>query len=221
MTNFSDVIKGKFLEEFSAISVGHMLTAVALAFVLSLFIVLIYRMTFAGVSVDRGFISCLIMLSVVTTLVILVVSSNVVLSLGMVGALSIVRFRTAIKSPADTAFLFWSIATGIVCGAGYVTVAILSALLMGILFVGIYFFSGKQKAKAFMVVVHYTLGCEAIKQLEAMPGYSLRNKTVSGEEVELVADLQLTAQTEQQVEQLGQEPGVRELSLMRAVNTSL
>ena len=221
MTNFTDVIKGKFLEEFSAISAGHMLTVLLLAFVLSVFIVFIYRVTFAGVSMDRSFVTCLMMLTVVTALVILVISSNVVLSLGMVGALSIVRFRTAVKSAADTAFLFWGIATGIVCGAGYVTVSVLATLLMGVLFVAVYLYSGKHTTAAFMVVMRYENGCEAVKKLETLPGYSLRNKTVSGSQMELVADVRLDKETEKKVEALGKEAGVVEISLMRTVQSGL
>lgn len=221
MIKFSDVIKGKFLEEFSAISVGHMLTALLLAFALGVFIVFIYRVTFAGVSMDRGFVGCLLMLTVVTALVILVVSSNVVLSLGMVGALSIVRFRTAVKSAADTAFLFWGIATGIVCGAGYVTVSVLATLLVGILFVAVYLYGGKMEAKAFLVVLRCEIGCEAVKKLEMIPGYSLRNKTVTGSQMEVVADVRLTKETEGKVEALGQISGVAEISVMRTVRTEL
>ena len=146
MINFADIIKGKFLEEFSAISMGDMLVAILLSFVLSLFIVFIYRITYAGVSFSAGFAGCIIMLSMVTTVVILVIASNMVLSLGMVGALSIVRFRTAIKEPTDTGFLFWAIATGIICGAGYVTIAILATLLLGALFVGVHAMSKGQKS---------------------------------------------------------------------------
>ena len=93
MINIADIIQGKFIEEFSAISMGEVLVAIVLSFALSLFIVFIYRVTYAGVSFSASFAGCIIMLSMVTTVVILVISSNVVLSLGMVGALSIVRFR--------------------------------------------------------------------------------------------------------------------------------
>ena len=124
MNNFTDIIKNRFLEEFTAISVQDALIAIALAFALSLFIVFVYRMTYGGVTYSKNFANCLIMLAMVTAVVILVISSNVVLSLGMVGALSIVRFRTAIKEPTDTAFMFWAIATGIICGAGYVALSL-------------------------------------------------------------------------------------------------
>ncbi len=109
MINIIDVIQGKFIQEFSAISMGEVLLSITLSFLLGLYIVYIYRITYAGVNFSSSFAGCLMMLAMVTTLVILVISSNVVLSLGMVGALSIVRFRTAVKEATDTAFLFWAI----------------------------------------------------------------------------------------------------------------
>ena len=131
--SISDLIKNKFVEEFTAISVGTLLTTLLLSFALGLFVLVIYRVTFGGVSFSKSFALSLVMLSMVTSLAILTVRSNVVLSLGMVGALSIVRFRTAIKDPMDTVFMFWSIVIGIITGAGYITVAILAALLLGAL----------------------------------------------------------------------------------------
>ena len=175
MITFSDILKGKFLEEFSAISINDMLVAIALSFVLSLFIVYIYRVTYAGVSFSHSFAGCLILISMVTTMVILVITSNVVLSLGMVGALSIVRFRTAVKDARDTAFLFWAIASGIICGAGYVTISILSALLLGLLFVLVHAFGGKFKSNTYMVVARFEDGSEVEGQLAALPGYRLKN----------------------------------------------
>ena len=220
MITFSDILKGKFLEEFSAISLSEILVAIALAFVLSLFIVFIYRITYAGVSYSRSFIGCLIMLSMVTTVVILVISSNVVLSLGMVGALSIVRFRTAVKDAADTAFLFWSIATGIICGAGYVTVSVLATLLLGVLFVAVYVFSGKQKGSSYMVVARYDTNADVERRLAALPGYRLKNKTMTASHTELVAEIRLNEQASGVLESLRAEPGMVELSLMRSTGGS-
>ena len=191
MINFTDIIKGKFLEEFSAISVQEMLVAIALSFALSLFIVFIYRITYAGVSFSPSFAGCLIMISMVTTVVILVITSNVVLSLGMVGALSIVRFRTAVKDARDTAFLFWAIATGIICGAGYVTMSVLSALLLGLLFVLVHAFGTKQKSDSYMVVAHFEDGAEVEEKLSALPGYRMKNKTMSGAATQIVVEVRL------------------------------
>ena len=221
MINFSDVIKGKFLEEFSALSMNDALIAILLSFVLSLFIVFVYRITYAGVNYSRNFTGCLMMLSMVTTLVILVISSNMVLSLGMVGALSIVRFRTAVKEPADTAFLFWAIATGIICGAGYITVAVLATLLLGLLFVLAYVLSGKPKGGSYMVVVRGSGSCDVEAKLEKYAGYRLRNKTIGSDYVELVAEVKLTHNQLRKLDSLRDVQGVQEISVMNSVGGSV
>ncbi len=221
MINFTDIIKGKFLEEFSAISLNEMITAIALSFVLSLFIVFIYRVTYSGVSFNPNFAGCLIMISMVTTMVILVITSNVVLSLGMVGALSIVRFRTAVKEPTDTAFLFWAIAVGIICGAGYVTVSILGTLMLGLLFVAVFVFSRKTVSNSYMVVARFDEGCGVDRKISAMPGYQLKNMTVSGDFTELVAELRLSKSGLEKLTALRDEDGVHEISIMRSVSNSV
>ena len=116
--NFNDIFKSSFLENVSSISVLDMLLTIVLSFGIGLFIFLIYKKTYRGVMYSAGFGTTLIALTMITSIVILAVTSNVVLSLGMVGALSIVRFRTAIKDPLDIAFLFWAIGAGIILAAG-------------------------------------------------------------------------------------------------------
>jgi len=222
MINITDIIKGKFLEEFSAISLPEMLIAIALSFALSLFIVFIYRITYAGVNYSLGFVGTLIMLSMVTTVVILVISSNVVLSLGMVGALSIVRFRTAVKEATDTAFLFWAIATGIVCGAGYVTISVLSTILLGLLFVGIHAFTKKSRSNSYMVVVRCTPESRAELTLSKLPAYRLKNKSYSAHATEIVAEVRLGEHEMKKLEGLRADPEILEISLMASVSgTSL
>lgn len=221
MTSFTDIIKGKFLEEFTAIGITDVLVAIALSFVLSLFIVFIYKVTYSGVSYSKSFAGCLIMISMVTTVVILVITSNVVLSLGMVGALSIVRFRTAVKEPTDTAFLFWAIATGIICGAGYVTIAVLSALLLGLLFVLVHAVSGKMTGNTYLIVARYECGCDVERKIAAMQGYALKNKTMSGNETELVAQVRLSGNALVRVEALRNEEGVKQLTIMRSTAGSV
>ena len=109
---FNDIFKSSFLEKVSSISVFDMILTILLSFGVGLFIFLVYKKTYRGVMYSAGFGTTLIALTMITATVILAVTSNVVLSLGMVGALSIVRFRTAIKDPLDIAFLFWAIGTG-------------------------------------------------------------------------------------------------------------
>ncbi len=132
---FSDVFKSSFLSNINAFSTVDVLLALGLSFVLGLFIFLIYKKTYSGVMYSDSFGVSLMAMSMITSLVIIAVTSNVVLSLGMVGALSIVRFRTAIKEPMDIAFLFWAIAVGIVLGAGLLPLAIIGSVIIGIIIV--------------------------------------------------------------------------------------
>lgn len=221
MTNFIDIIRGEFLTEFSAISLGQMLLAISLAFALSLYIVFIYRATYAGVNFSRSFAGCLILIAMITAVVIGVITSNVVLSLGMVGALSIVRFRTAIKEPSDTAFLFWAIAVGILCGAGYVSVSILAMLLVGLLFVAVYTLGRKQGSGRYLVVMRCAPGTEPEEKLSPFPGYTMKNKTMTEQVTELVAELTLTPEDMQKLSQLQGQPGILEITVMQSVSGSV
>ena len=129
---FSDIFKSSFLENVTSVSLLDMALALLLSFAVGLFIFFIYKKTYAGVMYSSSFGVTLVALTMISTLVILAVTSNVVLSLGMVGALSIVRFRSAIKEPLDIAFLFWSIAAGIVLAAGMIPLAVFGSVIIGI-----------------------------------------------------------------------------------------
>lgn len=133
--NFSDVFKSSFLSNINSFSAVDVLLALGLSFVLGLFIFMVYKKTYMGVMYSDSFGVSLIAMSMITSLVIIAVTSNVVLSLGMVGALSIVRFRTAVKEPMDIAFLFWAIAVGIVLGAGLLPLAVIGSVIIGIVIV--------------------------------------------------------------------------------------
>lgn len=130
---FSDIFKSDFLENVTSVSFLDMILALVLAFGIGLFIFIVYKKTYTGVMYSSSFGVTLIALTMITTVVILAVTSNVVLSLGMVGALSIVRFRTAIKEPLDIAFLFWSIAAGIVLAAGMIPLAVIGSVVIGVI----------------------------------------------------------------------------------------
>ena len=133
MTTFTDIIKNSFLEETADFSIAAASVSLLSALFIGLFIFFIYKKTYAGVMYSKPFNTSLVLLSVLTTFVILAVTSNVVLSLGMVGALSIVRFRTAIKEPLDLVFLFWSISVGIILGAGLYSLAFLGSLFITVI----------------------------------------------------------------------------------------
>lgn len=148
---FSDIFKSSFLSNVTAVSMFDMVIALVLAFGLGVFIYLIYKKTYAGVMYSSSFGVTLVALTMITTLVILAVTSNVVLSLGMVGALSIVRFRTAIKEPLDIAFLFWSIAAGIVLAAGMIPLAVFGSVLIGLII--LFFANRKENTHPYIVVL--------------------------------------------------------------------
>ncbi|MCR4625277.1 MAG: DUF4956 domain-containing protein [Lachnospiraceae bacterium] len=150
-TTFSDIFKSNFLENITSVSILDMLVAIVLAFGLGMFIFLVYKKTYSGVMYSASFGTALIALTMITTVVILAVTSNVVLSLGMVGALSIVRFRTAIKEPLDIAFLFWSIAVGIILAAGMIPLAVIGSVVIGVIL--LVFVNRKAYKNPYIVVI--------------------------------------------------------------------
>lgn len=148
---FKDIFKSSFLENMTSVNLADMVIALLLAFCLGLFIFFIYKKTYQGVMYSSSFGTTLIALTMITTIVILAVTSNVVLSLGMVGALSIVRFRTAIKEPLDIAFLFWSIAVGIILAAGMIPLAVMGSVVIGLII--LIFVNKKSHCNPYIVVL--------------------------------------------------------------------
>lgn len=149
--SFKDIFKSSFLENVTSVNLFDMVLALTLAFCLGMFIFLVYKKTFSGVMYSSNFAVTLVGLTMITTLVILAVTSNVVLSLGMVGALSIVRFRTAIKDPLDITFLFWAIAAGIVLAAGMIPLAVFGSIVIGVVL--LIFVNKKSYTNPFIVVI--------------------------------------------------------------------
>ena len=149
---FNDIFKSSFLNNVTAVSVTDMVLTLALSFCLGLFIFYVYKKTYSGVMFSSSFGVTLIAMTMITSLVILAISSNVVLSLGTVGALSIVRFRTAIKEPLDIAFLFWAIAAGIVLAAGMIPLAVIGSVVIGLVL--ILFVNRKAYKNPYILVLH-------------------------------------------------------------------
>ncbi len=214
--SIADVIKNKFVEEFTAISVPNLLITMCLSFLLGLFVLVVYRLTYNGPSFSKSFALSLVMLSMVTALAILTVRSNVVLSLGMVGALSIVRFRTAIKDPMDTVFMFWSIVAGIITGAGYVTVAILATLLLGVLFLVINLVTGKMHGSAYLVVLRYTDEAEGLirSRLNNLGRYKLKSRSMNLKTTELVIETKLSKKEMDMLSALLDNDGVQDVNII-------
>ena len=200
---------------FSTNQVLPLLVTVILAFVIGLFVYLIYRLTVSGVIYSKTFNMSLVMLTMVTTMVILIMSNNVKLSLGMVGALSIVRFRTAIKDPIDTVFMFWAIGEGIALGAGFVLAAIVGAVIIGI-FMLILASSKKKASLPYLLILHYEE--RASKQIKAMvaqiPYARVKSKTVQREGVELAVELRIRSSETGFVDKFLRVDGVLDATLI-------
>ncbi|WP_426351274.1 DUF4956 domain-containing protein [Alloiococcus sp. CFN-8] len=190
---FNDVFKSSFLNNIAEFSILDTTLAMVFACVVGLFIYLVYKRTFAGVMYSAGFSSALIGLTLITTFVILAVTSNVVLSLGMVGALSIVRFRAAIKEPMEIVFLFWALASGIVIGAGMIPLAVIGSLIIGIVLV---VFSKRKASENPYVLV---LNCDneeaekaAVNMLNSdVDKYVLKTKTITAQGIEISAEVRM------------------------------
>jgi len=179
--NLNDIFKSSFLDKATSFSIIDMAIALGLAFVLGLFIFLVYKKTFKGVMYSASFGVSLMAMTLITTLIILAVTSNVILSLGMVGALSIVRFRTAVKEPMDIAFLFWAISGGIVLGAGLIPLAIFGSLFIGVVMV--IFVNKKSSDNPYILVVNMTGDSSEDKVMDFIEKnvkkYVVKSKTVS------------------------------------------
>ena len=213
---FRDVFKSSFLENVTSISILDMALALVLAFGLGLFIFLIYKKTYAGVMYSSSFGVTLVALTMITTLVILAVTSNVVLSLGMVGALSIVRFRAAIKEPLDIAFLFWAIAVGIVLAAGMIPLAVFGSVFIGIII--LIFANHKDMSNPFIVV----LTCDGHESEQKAMKYlmkhtrrcTVKSKTAQRGSVELNLEVRLKNTDTDFVNELSEIDGVRSAVLV-------
>ena len=197
MLTFNDIFKNSFLENMTSFSFLDMAIAMALAFAVGLFIMMVYQKTFKGVMYSRTFCVSLLAMTLITTLIILAITSNVVLSLGMVGALSIVRFRSAVKEPLDIAFIFWSISVGIVLGAGLLPLAVIGSAFIGIVL--LVFVNKDIKEQPYIMII----SAEGEKAERRAVDFSashlkksmVKSKTVSASGVELTMEVRLAGDT--------------------------
>ena len=216
MLTFQDIFKSSFLENAASVSLFDMALALLLSFGLGMFIFLVYKKTFSGVMYSSSFGVTLVALTMITTMVILAVTSNVVLSLGMVGALSIVRFRTAIKEPLDIAFLFWAIAAGIVLAAGLIPLAVAGSVCVGAVLLALV--NRKSHLDPYIMVLRCEGGeseTAARSCLErSVKRLVVKSKTVQAGEVELQLELRLVGEDTGFVNTLASMEGVRSAALV-------
>ena len=216
MMSFSDIFKSSFLESVREFSALDTFIGMLFALVIGLFIFFIYKKTFTGIMYSTGFAMSLIGLSLVTTLVIMAVTSNVVLSLGMVGALSIVRFRAAIKEPMEIVFLFWSIAVGIVIGAGMIPLAVIGSVIIGIILV--IFANKKFRNAPYILIVNCTdekAEENALNIIEkSVDKYIVKSKSINASGIELTAEIRVKNEATNFVNRVNEISGVSGATLV-------
>ena len=214
--SFNDIFKSSFLENVSEFSVLDTVIGLGAALVIGLFIFVIYKKTLTGVMYSSGFALTLVGLALVTTLVIMAVTSNVVLSLGMVGALSIVRFRAAIKEPVEIVFLFWSLAAGIVIGAGMIPLAVIGSAIIGLIL--LLFASRKIHSCPYILVMSCadeTAESAAMDILGKSTEHCIvKSKTMTASGVELTAELRTKDASTSFVNDVSALPGVTSATLV-------
>ena len=213
---FNDIFKSSFLENITEFSATDTLIAMVAALVIGMFIFVVYKKTFNSVMYSIGFAMTLVGMTMVTTLVILAVTSNVVLSLGMVGALSIVRFRAAIKEPMEIVYLFWAVAAGIVIGAGMLPLAVIGSAIIG---VSLILFANKRVYENPYLLI---LNCQdenaenaALSLVkEAVKKYAVKSKTVNVQGIEFTAEIRMKDGETAFVNRLNEIAGVENATLV-------
>lgn len=210
-TTFSDIFKSSFLDQTTSFSLVDSLIGLLVSFVIGLFIYVIYKKTFSGVIYSHSFNIALIAITMITSLIIMGISTNVLLSLGMVGALSIVRFRTPIKDPMDLIYLFWAIVVGILCGAGFIPLVILGSVLIGVVLV--LFVNKISIEDPYLLVVKYD-NIHTEKTLEKLVGnlskkHSVKSKSAVGKQYfEITYEVQLKKEEQNIVNIIADVEGV-------------
>ncbi|RUT42008.1 DUF4956 domain-containing protein [Paenibacillus anaericanus] len=215
--NFGDIIKKSVTSSFSTdISIAKILITLGISFIIGLFIFILYKRVFSGVLYSKSFNVSLIGMTMVTAMVIIAISSNLVLSLGMVGALSIVRFRTPIKDPTDLIFLFWAAVAGIVTGAGFFTLAAIGSVIIGLVL--FFFIKNTSTDTPYLLVINCT-GDESEQLVHSQIGslvkrYNVKQKTVSAGNIEITLEVRLRDNEGRFVNQISQLGGVKNVVLI-------
>jgi hypothetical protein len=218
--SFLDLIQKGIAGEFTGtISLEGILLSLFTAFLIAVFIIYVYRRTYSGVIYSKSFSLLLILLAMVTTLIVRTIASNLALSLGMVGALSIVRFRTAVKDPMDTGFIFWAIMAGIMAGIGLYLIAMIASLTVGFLFIVSHRFEAKSISRFLLIIkFDYAIHDAVYSALKSLPKHKLRSKTLVSNKVELTFDIEIKDGGENKINALKQIQGVESVSLISYQN---
>ena len=216
---FGDIFKKSFVEQFTGtLTVQSLLLSLGTAFLIGIFILFVYKKTFTGVIYSKSFSLSVLLLSLVTTLVIQTISSNITLSLGMVGALSIVRFRTAVKEPVDTGFMFWAITAGIMAGANLYIAAVIGSLIVGLLFFICYSF-GMKLGNKYLVILKYDeeVAPRVEKALEDIK-FRVKSRSITKGMIEYTFEVELNDANQKLLDKIGTINGVSSVNVISYQN---
>ncbi|WP_461205060.1 DUF4956 domain-containing protein [Clostridium sp. DL1XJH146] len=215
LLNFQDIIKKSVLETSftGTFQIGDIFTVILITFLVSLYMFFVYKKSFSGIIYNHNFNVSLVLMAVITSIIIMTISSNLVLSLGMVGALSIVRFRTAVKEPLDIIFMFWAIAIGLTTGARLYSISIIGSVLVGV--IALVLLKFKNSNNIYMLIIQYNEDAkkDVLRKLSAL-NYTIKSKTVSTGIVELTVEVKLIGADTSFVEEISDINGVQNASLI-------
>lgn len=221
--SFADMLKNSILEGFNTdVTMGKVVAGLCAALISALFILLIYRLTMRGIAANRGYEITLLLVTAISAMIVLTITSNLALSLGMVGALSIIRFRTAIKEASDTAFMFWAVAAGITAGAGFYMITVVGCLFIGFVTVVACLITRKS-ARPYLLVVRTEAGDTAETVEKLLDENRVRRKLSSLVEndryTEIIYEISVSAAQQRLASAVKALPGVKSVSLVDCRNS--
>lgn len=214
MTSFTDIFKSGFLKDAEILTLEGFVVSMLAAFVCGMIVFAVYRKYYCGVIYNNNFNILLVMTGLVTCFVVSVISSNVVLSLGMVGALSIVRYRTAVKDPLDVGFLFWTVAVGVTCGAGLYIISLAGTVFIALIFIGLVK-CRIERQKYLLVIKYLDKAAEEVEKEMKSRKKTLKNKTVVKDYIELTYEMDIDEEDTSFVDALSGIEGVRSAILIK------
>ena len=213
MTTFADIFKKSFLEEAGDLTIEKFVLSMLVAFICGMIVFAVYRNFYRGVIYNNNFNILLVMTSLITCFMVIVISSNVVLSLGMVGALSIVRYRTAVKDPLDVGFLFWTVAVGVTSGASLYIISLLGTVFIAAIL--IILVKCKVGKRQYLLVIKYLdEAAEVVEKEMESKKKVLKNKTVVKDYTELTYEMHMNEGDTSFVNTLSEIKGVKSAVLV-------
>ncbi len=221
--SFADMFKKSILEGFNTdVSMGKVVAGLLAALLAALFILLIYRLTMRGIASNRGYEITLLLVTAISAMIVLTITSNLALSLGMVGALSIIRFRTAIKEASDTAFMFWAVAAGITAGAGFYMITVVGCLFIGLVTVVACLIT-KKGARPYLLVIRAEAGTTSALVDKLLTEHNVRRRLASlvqnDRYTEIIYEVSVSAAQQRLAMAAKALPGVTSVSLVDCRNS--